>query len=202
MEEYEEKLLKKIDEDICSNADLVEKRVEAETAHLHDKQVALFKQSLDKEIGSYLDSELKDLQNLAASKSSRDRLATKKKLLELREQLVTELFDDVKNDLQKFTEGDGYADYLRKNLAMTDLSGNGYFDVRKEDTVLMKKLLAEIHHDGKEIRNAYLPIGGYKYVDEENKMEYSCLLDEKRQNEFQWFRDNSGFEITESEAEK
>ena len=202
MEEYEEKLLKKIDEDICSNADLVEKRVEAETAHLHDKQVALFKQSLDKEIGSYLDSELKDLQNLAASKSSRDRLATKKKLLELREQLVTELFDDVKNDLQKFTEGDGYADYLRKNLAMTDLSGNGYFDVRKEDTVLMKKLLAEIHQDGKEIRNAYLPIGGYKYVDEENKMEYSCLLDEKRQNEFQWFRDNSGFEITESEAEK
>jgi vacuolar-type H+-ATPase subunit E/Vma4 len=202
MEEYEEKLLKKIDEDICSNADLVEKRVEAETAHLHDKQVALFKQSLDKEIGSYLDSELKDLQNLAASKSSRDRLATKKKLLELREQLVTELFDDVKNDLQKFTEGDGYADYLRKNLAMTDLSGNGYFDVRKEDTVLMKKMLAEIHHDGKEIRNAYLPIGGYKYVDEENKMEYSCLLDEKRQNEFQWFRDNSGFEITESEAEK
>lgn len=202
MEEYEEKLLKKIDEDICSNADLVEKRVEAETAHLHDKQVALFKQSLDKEIGSYLDSELKDLQNLAASKSSRDRLATKKKLLELREQLVTELFDDVKKDLQKFTEGDGYADYLRKNLAMTDLSGNGYFDVRKEDTVLMKKLLAEIHQDGKEIRNAYLPIGGYKYVDEENKMEYSCLLDEKRQNEFQWFRDNSGFEITESEAEK
>jgi vacuolar-type H+-ATPase subunit E/Vma4 len=202
MEEYEEKLLKKIDEDICSNADLVEKRVEAETAHLHDKQVALFKQSLDKEIGSYLDSELKDLQNLAASKSSRDRLATKKKLLELREQLVTELFDDVKKDLQKFTEGDDYADYLRKNLAMTDLSGNGYFDVRKEDTVLMKKLLAEIHQDGKEIRNAYLPIGGYKYVDEENKMEYSCLLDEKRQNEFQWFRDNSGFEITESEAEK
>jgi vacuolar-type H+-ATPase subunit E/Vma4 len=202
MEEYEEKLLKKIDEDICSNADLVEKRVEAETAHLHDKQVALFKQSLDKEIGSYLDSELKDLQNLAASKSSRDRLATKKKLLELREQLVTELFDDVKKDLQKFTEGDGYADYLRKNLAMTDLSGNGYFDVRKEDTVLMKKMLAEIHQDGKEIRNAYLPIGGYKYVDEENKMEYSCLLDEKRQNEFQWFRDNSGFEITESEAEK
>ena len=85
MENYEEKILKEIDRDVSSNAGLVQSLVEGETKSLRDDQIAFYKEALKKETDTYLEKELSDLRLYAATKSSRDKMNTKKKLLSLRQ---------------------------------------------------------------------------------------------------------------------
>ena len=199
MEEYEEKLLEAIDEDVRSNADLIEKQVNDETNALREDQIGFYKEGLRKETETYLEGELQDLTVSASTKSSRERLETKKKLLELRQDLVNQLFDEVEEELKKFVKSDRYKEYLKKNLETVRVSEDGYFEVRKDDVDLMKSLLKEKGY-GNEVKTAYFPIGGFRYVDEKARVEVSCLLDEKRKEQAEWFRDHSQFKIQEREA--
>lgn len=199
MEEYEEKLLEAIDEDVRSNADLVEKQVNDETNAMREDQIGFYKEGLRKETETYLEGELQDLSVAAATKSSRERLDTKKKLLELRQSLVNQLFDEVKEELKKFVKSDAYQDYLEKNLDKIDVSKDGYFEVRENDVPLMKNLLKKKGY-ANEVKSGYFAIGGFRYVDEKAGVEESCLLDEKRKEQAEWFRDHSQFKIQEREA--
>ena len=84
MEDYEGKLLEEIAADVRSNAELVEKMVNQENDALRNDQVRFYKEGLLKETSTYLEGELKEARLYAATKSSHDKLDTKKKLLELR----------------------------------------------------------------------------------------------------------------------
>lgn len=200
MEEYEEKLLEAIDKDVRSNADLVEEKINEETNALREDQIGFFKEGLKKDTETYLEGELQDLRVSAATKTSRDRLDVKKKLLTLRQSLVNDLENSVKEELKKFTKTDGYAEYLKKNIAKADVSSDGYFSVRENDAELMNKILKEmgLHN---EVKKDFFPIGGFRYVDEKNRVEYSCLLSERLKEQSEWFRDNSNFRIMEREED-
>ena len=88
MEDLQDKLIKAIDEDVRSNADLVDDMLNKEKKVLLDDQINFFKEGLEKDKSAYLEGELKELRYYAAMKSSRDKLDVKKKLIELRSQYV------------------------------------------------------------------------------------------------------------------
>lgn len=201
MEDYEAKLLEEIDADVKSNADLVEKLVNQENDNLRNDQINFFKEGLLKETSAYLEGELKDIRLYAATKSSQDKLDTKKKLLELRSNFVNELFNNVTDELKKFVTTDAYKTYLEDNLKKITKSDTGYFMVRENDMDLLKDLASKAGFIN-EIQKGYFAIGGFKYVDETNRYEYSCTLDERREEAFEWFRNNSGFKVVESEEGK
>lgn len=198
LENDEEKILEKIQEDVNSNAELVRNAVEGETAALREDQISFYRESLKKETETYLEKELGDLQLYAATKSSKDKMETRKKLLTLRQNLVSQLFNDVRNDLKDFTKSHSYEDWLRKNLAEIEVSDSGIFSCKKEDQQLLQKLLSEKKYTNS-IETAYLEIGGFLYRDESQMKEYSCSLDEKLKEQQEWFRSHSGFKVRESE---
>lgn len=197
MENYEEKILKEIDRDVSSNAELVQSLVEGETKSLRDDQVAFYKEALKKETDTYLEKELSDLRLYAATKSSRDKMNTKKKLLSLRQSLADKLFSDVKNDLVAFVKTDDYKAYIRHHLKQIDVTEKGYFLCRLEDKALLESLLKEFGYHN-EIHPEYLEIGGFLYRDRAFQIEYSCSLDERLADQIEWFRNHSGFKVTES----
>lgn len=198
MEDNQEKLLEEIAADVRSNAELVENMVNQENDNLRNDQVNFYKEGILKETSAYLEGELKDVRLFAATKSSQDKLDTKKKLLELRANFVNELFNNVTEELKKFVKSDEYKNYLLDNLRKIDVKDSGYFVVRENDIDLLNELLKENAITNK-VEKGYFAIGGFKYVDEENRYEYSCTLDEKREEAFEWFRNNSGFKVVESE---
>ncbi len=200
MEEEEKKILEAIKADVRANADLVEERVNAETKAMQEDQIEFFRKGLEKENETYLEGELQDLRQYAATKSSTDRMNTRKQLLELRHQLVSELFDEVRSDLKAFTETPAYEEYLRKNIKQLKTTGSGYFVVRVQDEALMKKILKE-EGLSNPLKAVYMPIGGFQYVDADARMEYTCMLKDRLQDAEQWFREHSGFNLDESEEQ-
>ncbi len=200
MEDYQDKLLEEIANDVKSNAKLVEDVVNQETDALLNDQISFYKEGLKKETETYLEGELKEIRLYAATKSSHDKFDTKRKLLELRGNFVNELKQEVIDELKKFTNTDAYKEYLLNNLKKINKSENGYFVVREKDMDLMKELCKQLSFEAK-IQQGYFSIGGFRYVDEVNRYEYSCTLDEKLNEQLAWFRNNSGFKVVESEDE-
>lgn len=200
MEEEEKKILEAIKADVRANADLVEERVNAETKAMQEDQIEFFRKGLEKENETYLEGELQDLRQYAATKSSTDRMNTRKQLLELRQQLVSELFDEVRSDLKAFTKTPAYEEYLRKNVKQLKTTPSGYFVVCVQDEALMKKILEE-EGLANPLKAVYMPIGGFQYVDADARMEYTCMLKDRLQDAEQWFREHSGFNLDESEEQ-
>ena len=200
MENYEDELLKAIDQDVRSHAEIVTKRVNEETDSLMEDQIGFYKEGLKKETDTYLESELNDLRLYVATEASRAKMDTKKKLLEMRTSLSEDLMHEVKIELKKFVKTPEYVDYLNRHLDALKVSETGYFEVRENDVDLMKKILNEKGMKN-EVRPVYFPIGGFRYVDEAAGMEFSCALDEKSKEQFNWFRDHSGFKVKEGTAE-
>ena len=92
----ENEVIKNIKDDIKEQAQLVIDQIEYEISMLHDDELAHYKAGLKKEQDTYLEKELNDLEVLAVTEASRQKMDTKRKLLSLREELVSQLFDDVK----------------------------------------------------------------------------------------------------------
>ena len=93
MKELQEKLIRAIDEDVRSNADLVEDMLNHEKDLLLNDQINFFREGLEKDKAAYLEGELKEIRTYAATRSSRDRLDVKKKLIELRAHYTVDLFN-------------------------------------------------------------------------------------------------------------
>ena len=141
MENYEERILRKIQEDVNSNASLVKELVQSETDSLHDDQLSFYKEGLKKETDTYLEKELSELRLYAATKSSRDKMDTKKKLLALRQHLSNALFDEVRNKLQQFRSSADYATYLKSRLDDLQITDSGVFFCDKDDMKLLQSFL-------------------------------------------------------------
>lgn len=199
MKDLEEKLIRAIDEDIRSNADLVEEVLNREKDILLNDQISFYREGLEKDKEAYLEGELKDLRTYAATKSSRDRLDVKKKLIELRSHYTDDLFNEVKKQVLEFSHSPAYDTYLKNELEQITLSKTGVFEVREEDMPKMKKLLSD-KGCSNEIRTVFMPLGGFRFIDEANRTEFSCSLDEKSEEQFAWFTAHSSFTIMEREG--
>lgn len=190
--EEENKILDAIEEDVKSNASLVQGVLQKETDSFHEGQLASFREGLKKETDNYLEKELHEVRLNAASETSRNQMETKKKLLALRDQMADELFDTVREDLRKFTGTPDYEKYLQRSIHSLQVSETGIFLCRRDDVEKLKKVLAQ---EGlkNEVKESPLELGGFVYRDEAAGREYSCVLEDRLEEQMAWFRAHSGF---------
>ena len=201
MEKDEEKILNKIEEDIDSQSRLVSDAIEQEIATMRADQIDFFKEGLKKETDTYLEKELSDLRLLAATKASQDKLKTKRDLLALRTSLTDKLLENVRADLKAFAAGSEYPAYLENRLKEIPVKEHGIFYVREEDAESMKQILKK-HGFSNEVCNADIRIGGFRYEDIQNSLEYDCCFEAALNDQMKWFREHSGFTVYRKEESK
>ena len=187
----ENEVIKNIKDDIKEQAQLVIDQIEYESSTFHDDELAHYKAGLKKEQDTYLEKELNDLEVLAVTEASRQKMDTKRKLLSLREELVSQLFDDVKKRLIAFTKTKDYEEYLKEKMASIPFDG-GVIYARTEDIDLIKK---ELKAKDVEVKEAYFEIGGLTYISKSQDTEYDLSLDTNFKSQTEWFIDHSGFTI-------
>lgn len=199
--EEENRILDAIEEDVKSNASLVQASLQKETDAYHEGQLASFKEGLKKETETYLEKELTEARRDASSKASKDQMETKKKLLLLREKMADELFDDVRKDLEQFVESDQYEDYLLHNIEALEVHPEGVFLCRKNDVARLQAVLKAHGYDNA-VEARPMAIGGFLYRDSKAGREYSCVLEDRLLDQQEWFRAHSGFKAPGREEQK
>ena len=186
-------IIENIKRDVEDQANLVINQIGNEISALYNNEIENFKEGLKKEQDTFLEKELNDLRVLSVTESSRAKLNTKHKLLNLRQELVNSLFDETREMLVEFTKGKDYSDYLARKIDET-VFDEGYMLVRECDKDLISKLLK-----GKkintEINTANILIGCFKYVSESRGIEYDYTLDNSFEEQMQWFISNSKFTV-------
>lgn len=188
----ENEILNGIVKDVEEQVGLVIDQINYEIAQMHDEQITLFKEGLQKEQETYLDKELDDLKMLAVTKSSKAKLKTKRDLLALREEMVEALFTDLKLKLDDFVNSDDYAKMIAKNLEELEVDG-GTLVIREEDKHLYEKFLK--NHQDVKCEVSRFKFGGFRYVTEKRDAEYDFSLDSRYDEQISWFKDNSGFTL-------
>lgn len=188
----ENEILNDIVKDVEEQVGLVIDQINYEIAQMHDEQITLFKEGLQKEQETYLDKELDDLKMLAVTKSSKAKLKTKRELLALREEMVEALFTDLKLKLDDFVNSDDYAKMIARDLDKLEVQG-GTIIVKEEDKPLYEKFLKD-HKDVK-CEVGKFKFGGFRYVTEKKDAEYDYSLDSRYDEQISWFKDNSGFTL-------
>lgn len=196
MDNNEEKILSGIKEDMQAQSGLVIDAVNGEIDALRENQLNFFREGLKKETDTYLEKELSDLRLYAATKASQDKLKAKKDLLSLRHTYAQKIEDEAERRLQAFTKEADYRKYLETALSQVAVSADGYFITRPEDEQLLASIL-KAHGYANAIKTRYFKIGGFLYVDEAKKMEYSCDLSERMREVTDWFHSHSGFSVAE-----
>lgn len=196
MDNNEEKILSEIRDDMQAQSGLVINAVNGEIDALRENQLNFFREGLKKETDTYLEKELSDLRLYAATKASQDKLKAKKDLLSLRHTYAQKIEDEAERRLQEFTKEEDYRKYLETALDEVNVSADGYFITRPEDEQLMKSVLSE-RGLANQVKTRYFRIGGFLYVDEAKKMEYSCDLSERMREVTDWFHSHSGFSVAE-----
>lgn len=197
MEKEEQRIIDMIVEDIQQQSNLVLKALDDEIFSMHTEQLNFFKEGLKKETDVFLEKELSDLRSYAATKASQEKFNAKRKLLELRADLIQQLMDDVMKNVKAFIDSDGYVEYIRRSLRNVPISKDGYFVVSDKDKEMFIALLKEMNAEN-EVRTAYIEVGGFYYVDEVQKIEFDCTFAERIEEAKEWFRVHSGFTVAES----
>ncbi|MEG0077108.1 V-type ATP synthase subunit E [Anaerorhabdus sp.] len=191
----EKEALEIIESDVHEQVQLVIDQINYEVKNMEEDQINFFKEGLRKEIETYKEKELNDLRLFAATQASQNKLKTKRDLLHLRTQLVTQLFDDVKSKLVSFVNSSDYSNFLEKRIEQLGaIDTDGYFEVRKEDTALLTEILKK-HNCQCKVVETLIQLGGFRYVNPNKGYEVDNTLDFSLQNEMTWFQNNSGFTI-------
>lgn len=192
MEEYEKKILDAIQQDVQAESQMVLETLNQEIKQLHDEKLMLFERSLKQETEHYVEKEWNDLRIAAANQKSQVKFDYMTQLLNLRSQYMKEIVNEVKDKLRVFVKTEEYKSYLKHQLSTCSIQESGYFVVKEEDKDMMKSLLKEKGYQNR-LETAYFQFGGFRYIDEEQGIEFSCELKERLEENLEWFRGHSGF---------
>ena len=90
---------------------------------------------------------------------------------------------------------------LENRLKEIPVKEHGVFCARAEDTEAMKQILKRNGFDN-EVRTEDIRIGGFRYEDVQNALEYDCCFEAALNDQLKWFRENSGFTVYRKEESK
>ncbi len=183
--------IKNIKNDVADQAKLVIDQIRYEIDMLHDEEVDNFMTVLAREQAAYLEKELSGLEVFAVTEESRLKMEGKRRLLALREELVSGLFADVEKDLIAFRDSEDYSSYLAKKLKEAPIA-KGTIYCRKEDIETIKSLLKD---ETVTVVERWFKIGGFTYIPEDRDAEYDYSLDNAFKEQVEWFTSHSGFTI-------
>ncbi len=183
-------LLHVLKKDMEEQSELIINQINYEIHAMEEKQIQIYEEGLKKEVESFKERELNDLKKLAATLSSQSKLKIQRELLQYREKLVEDLFVEAKKRINKFVTGNEYREFLKKQLSDIKVQ-NGIFYVRLEDIEIMRDVLSEAKFNA-EVQSENIQLGGFRYVQQEERLEIDSTLDQKLENQRRWFESQSG----------
>lgn len=186
-------LEKKIVDDVNDQANLVINQINSEIKVYKEDELDHFKLSVKKEIEAYYHAELNELKLDTASLISQIQLKTKRDLLKVRQDLASDLFNEVQNRLLTYVASKEYKGYLIKKIKKYEYDFNqGYFEVAIKDVALFKEILKSMNYQA-EVRETTILIGGFLYTSPLEMIQVDETIDSMLNEQKDWFQDNSGF---------
>jgi len=181
---------------------LINQRVDAqikekqkEYQNQEDMILSVFREKEEEMASVYIEQELRELKNDVMKNTVKSRWDYKKALFIRRNELVEQLFCEVREQLESFHESKDYPDYIayyiKECQKLIDLKGC-IFCIRKEDEVYFKEISVPV-----EIKIDYSnQLGGFSCVSVQKGIEFDYRIDKKLEEQKTWFENHSQLVIS------
>ncbi len=178
-----------------------EQQIEALRKEMDEKKRSELKRitdNIERKTRKYLNRELKSLNTDFSSEINHIHTENHRKLMEKRENLLENIFSEVKDKLEKFVKSNKYDTLLKKMLKETveylDTDSLTFITSEKDDTI--KKVLKDTVSVDYEIKTSKdIAIGGFKAKSDALGLEVDRTLDKKLRDQRDWFHANSNLFI-------
>lgn len=185
-------------EAVFAEVDLQIAQIKSEVEQLKKLEMEL---ATDNELSrnyNYIQKKSGEIKQKYTGEVAKFSLDSKRKVLEERNKMTSEVFNSVKERLLDFVNSADYEKYLTKKLSEFDsvngLAGTVIF-VSQKDFELVSKIKENLKFDCEVSKNASIEIGGFAVKSEEKSAYYDETLDQKLDEQKAYFIENSGLAI-------
>lgn len=184
-------------DEITSVASKERQAILEEVKKLEEQADQQMKEEAKRDADLQMSQELAEISSTASAEISESHSERTKKLIEKRDEYVSNVFAQAKDKLVEFTKSADYSDFLIEKVKKAAAYGleNSVMYVREEDLALKDKLVAAY---GKEItveKSEDITIGGFIIENKADKLVINESLDSALEGQKDWFYKNSGLII-------
>lgn len=196
--ENKEQVFLYIRDEIEKIADQEEKQILEEAKALEKEAYAQMEAEAKKDAKRQLEKELAAISSKASIDAAANLEQRTKKLVEKRDELVKNIFEQAKNQLIAFVESDEYKDYLIDHIQKI---GQEYqmtgciLNLRKEDMKYQKELVKAYGFDIEVKINDQIRLGGFIIENPVTHVVCDETLETALENQKDWFYKTSGLMI-------
>lgn len=196
--ENKEQVFLYIRDEIEKIADQEEKQILEEAKALEKEAYAQMEAEAKKDAKRQLEKELAAISSKASIDAAANLEQRTKKLVEKRDELVKNIFEQAKNKLIAFVESDEYKDYLIDHIQKI---GQEYqmtgciLNLRKEDMKYQKELVKAYGFDIEVKDNNQIHLGGFIIENPVTHVVCDETLETALENQKDWFYKTSGLMI-------
>ncbi len=196
--ENKEQVFLYIRDEIEKIADQEEKQILEEAKALEKEAYAQMEAEAKKDAKRQLEKELAAISSKASIDAAANLEQRTKKLVEKRDELVKNIFEQAKNKLIAFVESDEYKDYLINHIQKI---GQEYqmtgciLNLRKEDMKYQKELVKAYGFDIEVKDNDQIHLGGFIIENPVTHVVCDETLETALENQKDWFYKTSGLMI-------
>lgn len=196
--ENKEQVFLYIRDEIEKIADQEEKQILEEAKALEKEAYAQMEAEAKKDAKRQLEKELAAISSKASIDAAANLEQRTKKLVEKRDELVKNIFEQAKNKLIAFVESDEYKDYLINHIQKI---GQEYqmtgciLNLRKEDMKYQKELVKAYGFDIEVKDNNQIHLGGFIIENPVTHVVCDETLETALENQKDWFYKTSGLMI-------
>lgn len=196
--ENKEQVFLYIRDEIEKIADQEEKQILEEAKALEKEAYAQMEAEAKKDAKRQLEKELAAISSKASIDAAANLEQRTKKLVEKRDELVKNIFEQAKNKLIAFVESDEYKDYLIDHIQKI---GQEYqmtgciLNLRKEDMKYQKELVKAYGFDIEVKDNDQIHLGGFIIENPVTHVVCDETLETALENQKDWFYKTSGLMI-------
>lgn len=173
------------------------KQVEDEIADIREKALQGLEDDAQREAGTVLEQELKELQSEHAIRLSKAHEETSRKLMAKRKELSDLVFQSAKEEIKAFTKKDEYRDYLKEKASA--LAKRSYteavFYVGKEDLSFQDDIKKAYGKECDVKVDADIVLGGLRLECAQLGIVLDETFDTALEEQKDWFYTNSGLFI-------
>ena len=193
--ENKEQVFLYIRDEIEKIADQEEKQILEEAKALEKEAYAQMEAEAKKDAKRQLEKELAAISSKASIDAAANLEQRTKKLVEKRDELVKNIFEQAKNKLIAFVESDEYKDYLIDHIQKI---GQEYqmtgciLNLRKEDMKYQKELVKAYGFDIEVKDNNQIHLGGFIIENPVTHVVCDETLETALENQKDWFYKTSG----------
>lgn len=171
--------------------------INAEVKKMEDEALSSMQKEAKKDADLRLKQELEEIHQEAATQISETHTERTKKLIAKRDEYVSEVFKNAKDELVAFTKSSDYKDYLLKQAKKASENDfeHAVMYVRQEDLKFADDLKKAYGKDVAVEASDEITLGGLILENKEDALVVNETLEFALENQKSWFANNSGLMI-------